>query len=191
MRGGGGEYEGVYEGEMEGLHSLLHTVGFFVYFPFQVLSVLFTKPTASTRERERKRETGRQGGIEREAEAERVRARACARLSEHLVSVPTATLPARKGGVEREFIGPLLSADSCALSLTHTNTAHTRTDDTRGSGSRLCPQGHRPRTQTHRRRSRAACEWMRQLPVSQKTNAVSVPSSYNSADSSERNVCTT
>ena len=105
-----------------------------------------------------------------------MRARACARLSEHLVSVPTATLPARKGGNEREFIGPLLSADSCALSLTHTNTAHTRTDDTRGSGSRLCPQGHRPRTQTHRRRSRAAYDRMRQFPVSQKTNVVSVPS---------------
>ena len=41
---------------MEGLHSLLHTVGFFFYFPFQVLSVLFTKPTDSTRERERERE---------------------------------------------------------------------------------------------------------------------------------------
>jgi hypothetical protein len=51
-RGGGGEYEGVDEGEMEGLHSLLHTVGFFDYFPFQVLSVLVTKPTDSTRERE-------------------------------------------------------------------------------------------------------------------------------------------
>jgi hypothetical protein len=33
------------EGEMEGLHSLLHSVSFFSYFPFQVLSVLFTKPT--------------------------------------------------------------------------------------------------------------------------------------------------
>ena len=37
---------------MEGLHSLLHTVGLFFFFPFQVLSVLFTKPTDSTRERE-------------------------------------------------------------------------------------------------------------------------------------------
>ena len=36
------------------------------------------------------------GGIVREAEAERVRACACARLSEHLVSVPAATLSARK-----------------------------------------------------------------------------------------------
>jgi hypothetical protein len=35
--GGGGEYEGVDEGEMEGLPSLLHAVGFFFYFPFQVL----------------------------------------------------------------------------------------------------------------------------------------------------------
>ena len=55
-RGGRGEYEGVDEGKMEGLHSLLHTVGFFVYFSFQVLSVLFTKPTDSTRDRERERE---------------------------------------------------------------------------------------------------------------------------------------
>ena len=57
-RGGGGEYEGVDEGKMEGLKllSLLHTVGLFFFFPFQVLSVLFTKPTDSTRERERERE---------------------------------------------------------------------------------------------------------------------------------------
>ena len=56
---------------MEGLHSLLHTVGFFFYFPFHVLSVLVMKPTDSTRkrERERKRETGRQ------RECARVRAR--------------------------------------------------------------------------------------------------------------------
>ena len=44
---------------MEGLHSLLHTVGFFVYFPVQVLSVLFTKPKNSIRERQRERQTGR------------------------------------------------------------------------------------------------------------------------------------
>ena len=66
-RGGGREYEGVDEGEMEGLHSLLHTVGFFCYFPFQVLSVLFTKPTDSTREREREREGEREGEGDREA----------------------------------------------------------------------------------------------------------------------------
>jgi hypothetical protein len=79
--------------------------------PFQVLSVLFTKPTNSTRER-RGRGRGRQGGIEREAEAERVRARAafgalgiCARRN---------TVRAQGGGDEREFIGPLLSADGCA-----------------------------------------------------------------------------
>ena len=45
---------------VEGLEllSLLHTatVGLFFFFPFQVLSVLFTKPTDSTRERERERE---------------------------------------------------------------------------------------------------------------------------------------
>ena len=28
--GGGGEYEGVDEGKMERMHSLLHTVGFFL-----------------------------------------------------------------------------------------------------------------------------------------------------------------
>ena len=50
--------------------------------------------------------------------------RAHARLSEHLVSVPAATLSARKGvGDEREFIGPLLSADGYAR--THTQTAAT------------------------------------------------------------------
>ena len=60
--GGGGEYEGVDEVEMEGLQllSLLHMVGFFFFFPFQVLSLLFTKPTDSTGEweRERERQTG-------------------------------------------------------------------------------------------------------------------------------------
>jgi hypothetical protein len=57
--GGGGEYEGVDEGEREGLQllSLVHTVGFFFFSPFQVLSLLITKPTESTRDRER--QTGR------------------------------------------------------------------------------------------------------------------------------------
>ena len=52
---------------MEGrkLLSLLHTVDLFFFFPFQVLSVLFTKPTDSTRERERERER------ESESESER------------------------------------------------------------------------------------------------------------------------
>ena len=47
---------------MEGLKllSLLHTVGLFFFFPFQVLSVLFTKPTDSTREGERERESERE-----------------------------------------------------------------------------------------------------------------------------------
>jgi hypothetical protein len=47
---------------MEGrkLLSLLHTVGLFFFFPFQVLSVLFTKPTDSTREREKESERERQ-----------------------------------------------------------------------------------------------------------------------------------
>jgi hypothetical protein len=62
---------------MEGLHSLLNTVGFFIYFPFQVLCVLFTKPANSTRERdkERERQTGRHRGRGRES------APACARAT--------------------------------------------------------------------------------------------------------------
>jgi hypothetical protein len=51
-----------------------------------------------------------------------------------------------------------------------------RGDDWRGGGSGGRHAGYRPRIQTHRRPSRAACDRMRQLPVSQKTNAVSVPS---------------
>ena len=73
-----GEYEGVDEGEIEGLHSLLHTVGFFFYFPHsKVLSVLFMKPANSTRERtrERERQRGRQRGRGRES------ARACVRAA--------------------------------------------------------------------------------------------------------------
>ena len=56
------------EGEVEGLKllSLLHTVGLFFFFPFQVLSVLFTKPTDSTRERERERESERESERERQ-----------------------------------------------------------------------------------------------------------------------------
>jgi len=42
-----------------------------------------------------------------------------------------------RGGDEREIIGPLLSADGCARAHKHTHTAHTRTDDTRGSGGHL------------------------------------------------------
>ena len=118
---GGGEYEGVDEGKMEGLHSLLHTVGFFFYFPFQVPSALFTKPTDSTRERERERQRERESGRlrhwQRQSECAHVRARCfgalgiCARLN---------TDRAQGAGDEREFIGPLLSADGCAH-------AHTRT----------------------------------------------------------------
>jgi hypothetical protein len=119
---GGGEYEGVDEGKMEGLHSLLHTVGFFFYFPFQVPSALFTKPTDSTRERERERQRERESRRHRERGRGKASALACVRAaSEHLVSVPASTLTAGKGvGDEREFIGPLLSADGCAH-------AHTRT----------------------------------------------------------------
>jgi hypothetical protein len=148
-------------------------VGFFFYVPFQVLSVLFTKATNSTRERERERErqTGRHGERGRGRES----ARACARLSEHLVSVPAETLSARRGvGMRESLLGPC-SLLMVARARAHTHTVHTRTDDKRGSGSRHA-QRHRSRTQTHRRPPRAACERMRQLPVSQKTNAVSVPS---------------
>ena len=119
-RGGGREYEGVDEGEMEGLHSLLHTVGFFFYFPFQVLSVLVTKPTDLTRERERERE----------------------RESAH----------------------------------THSLSLRTHAQMTCAPAAAAMHKGHRPHTETHRRRSRAACDRMRQLPVSHQTHAASVPS---------------
>jgi len=72
----------------------------------------------------------RQGGIEREAEAESARP-----ASEHLVSVPAATLSARKGGGdEREFIGPLLSADGCARRA-HTHTLRTHAQMTRAAAA--------------------------------------------------------
>jgi hypothetical protein len=80
---GGGEKEGVDEGEMEELQllSLLHTVGFCFFSPFQVLSVLFTKPTDYNREREREgereRETGRHRGRGRGREGARACVRAC------------------------------------------------------------------------------------------------------------------
>ena len=96
---------------------------------------------------------------ERETEAETVHARACAWLSVHLVSLPAVTMSGvQEGGDEREFIGPLLSVEGCVRA--HTGGRHA--------------QGHRPRIQTHRRRSRAACDRMRHLPVSQKTHTVSV-----------------
>ena len=76
--------------------------------------------------------------------------------------------------MRESLLGPC-SLLMVARARTFTHTAHSRTDDTRGSGGRHA-QGHRPRTQTDRRRSRAECDRMRQLPVSQKTNAVSVPS---------------
>jgi hypothetical protein len=80
-------------------------------------------------------------------------------------------------GVRQSLLGPcsllMVALDaSTSNTHTHTNTAHTRTDNKRGSGGHHA-QGHRPRIQTHRRRSRAACDRMRQLPVSQKTNDVS------------------
>jgi|LauGreDrversion2_3_1035106.scaffolds.fasta_scaffold188408_1 hypothetical protein len=105
---GGGEYEGVDEGKMEGLHSLLHTVGFFFYFPFQVPSALFTKPTDSTRERERERQRERESGRLRQRGRGKASARTCVRAtSEHLVSVPASTLTAPKGlGMRESLLGP-------------------------------------------------------------------------------------
>ena len=129
-----GEYEGVDEGEMEGLHSLLHTVGFFFYFPFLVLSVLVTKPTDSTRERERERERQRETGRHRERGRGRESARACVRAAFGALGICARrnTVRAQGGWGERVY-WPLLSADGCARALTHKHSAHPRTDDTRGS----------------------------------------------------------
>ena len=91
-----GEYEGVDEGEIEGLHSLLHTVGFFFYFPHsKVLSVLFMKPANSTRERtrERERQRGRQRGRGRES------ARACVRAAFGALGICTRRNTVRAQGV--------------------------------------------------------------------------------------------
>ena len=65
-----------------------------------------------------------------------MRARACALLSEHLISVPAATLSARKGGGdEREFIGALLSADGCVCVRAHTHTLRTHAQMTRAAAA--------------------------------------------------------
>ena len=119
---------------MEGLHSLLHTVGFFFYFPFQVLYlVLFTKPTDSTREkeraRERERERERETGSHRERGRRRESARACvcAAFGALGICARRNTVRAKGGGDEREFIGPLLSADGCERALTHSLRTHAQT----------------------------------------------------------------
>jgi hypothetical protein len=148
---------------MEGLHSLLHTVGFFSIF-------LCKSYLCSSRSRQTQPERGRGesglGGRQRERQRQSECARV--RLSEHLVSVPAITLSARKGGGdEKSLLGPC-SLLMVAHALTQHSHAHTRTDNKRGSGGSHA-QGRRPRTQTHRRRSRAACDRMRQLPVSLKT----------------------
>ena len=110
----------------------------FLFSSPSLVCALYEADRLDQREGEGEGEGGRcrQGGIKEEEETERVRTRACAWLSENLVSVPAVTLSARKGGGdERESIGPLLSADGCVRAHTHTLSAQTRTDDTRGSGS--------------------------------------------------------
>jgi hypothetical protein len=84
-------HEGVDEVDMYVLQllPLLHTVGFFFFFPLLVLSVPFTKPTDSTRERERERQTGSHSerGRGRKSECTRMRARSvwstCSLCSPH------------------------------------------------------------------------------------------------------------
>ena len=66
-------------------------------------------------------------------------------------------------------------ARDASTSDAHTHTVRAHTHNKRGSGGSHA-QGHRPRKQTCIRRSRAACDRMRQLPVFQKTNDVSLPS---------------
>jgi hypothetical protein len=70
--------------------------------------------------------------------------------------------------MKESLLGPCsLLMVVCVCAHTHTHTAHTRTDDTRGSGGRHA-QGHRPRTQTHRCCSRAACEGCDSCPCPRK-----------------------
>ena len=70
--------------------------------------------------------------------------------------------------MKESLLGPCsLLMVVCVCARTHTHTAHTRTDDTRGSGGRHA-QGHRPRTQTHRCCSRAACEGCDSCPCPRK-----------------------
>ena len=77
------------------------------------------------------------GGIVREAEAERVRACACARLSEHLVSVPAATLSARKqGGMRESLLGPCsLLMVARVRTRAHTHTLRTHAQMTRAAAA--------------------------------------------------------
>jgi len=149
-------------------------VSFSIFLSKSHLRSSRSRQTRPERERGRGRGRGSQGGLD--TGRGKASARTCVRAaSEHLISVPASTLTAPKGlGMRESLLGPC-SLLMVARARTFTHTAHSRTDDTRGSGGRHA-QGHRPRTQTHRRRSRAACDRMRQLPVSQKTNAVSVPS---------------
>ena len=93
-------------------------VDIFFFFPFQVLSVPFTKPT--DKERDRGRESA--SACERLFGALGI----CAHhntVSKHLVSVPTITLS--RGGGKTEFIGPcslLMVALDASTSDTHTHT---------------------------------------------------------------------
>jgi hypothetical protein len=98
-------------------------VDIFFFFPFQVLSVPFTKPT--DKERDRGRESA--SACERLFGALGI----CAHhntVSKHLVSVPTITLS--RGGGKTEFIGPcslLMVALDASTSDTHTHTHTPRT----------------------------------------------------------------
>ena len=58
----------------------------------------FPRPFCACHEADRLDQKEGEGAEEGDREAERVRARACARLLEHLVSVSAATLSSRKGG---------------------------------------------------------------------------------------------
>jgi hypothetical protein len=122
---------------------LLHTVGFLFSFPFQVLSVLLTKPTDSTREMER--ETG--GHRERQRECGRVSARGF--RSTWYLFPPASLFRARGGGGEREFIGPLLSANGYAHTHTHTHTVTLRTH-AQITGAAAAAAMHKDTGLTHR-----------------------------------------
>ena len=64
-----------------------------------------------------------------------MRARACARLSEHLVSVPAATLSVRKGvGMRESLLGPC-SLLMVARAHTHTYTLRAHPQMTRAAAA--------------------------------------------------------
>jgi hypothetical protein len=166
------------------LLSLLH-MGWGISFSFSLSSPI-RAPHEADRLDQREGEGEGEGERDREAYRERQRQRECARVRAAFRSTwylcPPQHCP--EVVVKESLLGPcsLLMAALDAFtsdthththSQTHTHTTHTHTDNKRGSGGSHA-QGQRPRTQTHRRSSRAACDRMRPLPVSQKTNVVSV-----------------